>query len=66
MIYEDYKKHRETHRPSRGVEVKMEIEKIGGVDLDTFVEICGQFLVSGQQRHDFLKKLEELIEGYRI
>lgn len=52
--------------PSQGVKVVAESDTENGQLMDTQVEISGVFCISGDDRDEFLEKLERLIDDYRI
>lgn len=56
----------EKHFPSEGVTADLKIDKIDGEYLDTCITLSGLFWVAGNQRHEFLEKLGNLIDEYRI
>ena len=61
------KTHTERRTPSTGVNVVMTVYRYPGEpDGDTTVVITGTFAVSGQSRDEFVKRLGELIDEYRI
>lgn len=63
---EDFRRVPEVLYPSQGVTAEMLIERIDGEDLDTFVALTGSFTVAGVKRNEFIAKLGELINDYRI
>ena len=52
--------------PSEGVKAELFIHRYKGECLDTLVTLTGQFSVSGADRLEFLDKLGQLIDKYRI
>ena len=60
----DIKKY--TEHPSRGVKAQLSVEYQNGIAYDTAVKLEGEFCISGQDRQEFLRKLGELINQYRI
>lgn len=65
-IAEGYYRKMETKYPSEGVTMDMAIDVIDMEELDTLVDISGKFCVAGSQRLEFIHKLGQLIDNYRI
>jgi len=57
---------KKTMHPSEGVTVNLAISVIDGEPLDTEVKLSGAFCVSGASHGEFIKKLGDLIDEYRI
>lgn len=55
-----------TEYPSEGVTARVSVEIYDGEACDTTIDLKGRFVVSGQDRREFLRKLSELIDQYRI
>lgn len=64
------KQNEETKTPSEGVIIQATIdiwtENGKSEELDTEIRLRGKFAVSGQSRHEFYKRLGDLIDEYRI
>lgn len=51
---------------SNDVTAHMIIDVFRGEHLDTCIEIRGQWVIAGIHREEFIRKLGELIDAYRI
>jgi len=65
-VAEGFYKFDEMEYPSENVSVNMRVDRIDGEYLDTEVDIKGRFSVAGSRRVEFIKKLGELVEEFRI
>ena len=65
-ISDGYYKFDEERYFSEGCRAVMTIDLIDGEELDTEIEITGEFAVCGANRSEFLDKLGQLIDEYRI
>lgn len=58
--------HREIVMLADEVEMYMDIEYLDGEAADTEITIDGSFCVSGQEREEFSRNLQELVDRYKI
>lgn len=65
-IADNYYRFKEFEHPSMGVTAVLTIDKIDGEELDTQVSIDGGFTVAGSERKEFIARLGDLINEYRI
>ncbi|MCP3922741.1 MAG: hypothetical protein GY714_09175 [Desulfobacterales bacterium] len=63
---DNYYRFNESKSPSEGVKVDFRVDKIDGEDLDTEVELKGRFAIIGHERGEFLERLGNLIDEFRI